>query len=308
MSYLYKYWAYGLFVESEIEFPELFPFEFETTDVAIRLGKTPETLIGDDVVHRVRVSISPNEYLLKLLNIANYYVANGNEIIIEPHPNVDKGSIRLFLLSNALAAILYQRGSIPYHASAIEHNGELALICGESGAGKSTSLSLLIQQGHRAFSDDVCVLHPSEANSKQINAYASYPMIKLWEDSFDLLQIEKQTTETKIRPELPKYARYFHDKFKTDSVEVRHIFVLEKGYQQSEVQMQHLSNVEAFFAVQKHIYRPMQMQAMKLHKANLNMLTNLLINAKVYKITRPVRGNFTKEVLMAIEQALQINE
>ena len=109
---MHQYWAYGLLVESEIEFPELLPFEFEKSDVTLCIGKTPETLTGEDVVHRVRVSISPNEYLLKFLNIANYYVANGNEIVIQPLPEGDEKSIRLFALSNAFAAILYQRNLI----------------------------------------------------------------------------------------------------------------------------------------------------------------------------------------------------
>ena len=35
------------------------------------------------------------------MNIANYYAANGNQIVIEPLQGSDEKSVRLFALSNA---------------------------------------------------------------------------------------------------------------------------------------------------------------------------------------------------------------
>ncbi|MCX6205012.1 MAG: serine kinase, partial [Bacteroidetes bacterium] len=63
---MHQYWAYGLLVESEIEFPELLPYQFEKAEVTVHIGKTPKSIEGDDVLHKVSVSMSPNQYLLHL--------------------------------------------------------------------------------------------------------------------------------------------------------------------------------------------------------------------------------------------------
>ena len=156
----YKYWAFDLQVESEIEFPELFPFTFEHADLKISLGVTPRQLQGDKVVQKVNVLMSPNEYIIDVIAVARYYAAHGNQILIEAAPDADEKSIRLFLLSNAMAAILHQRDMSPFHASAVHCEGGLALFCGRSGAGKSTLATSLQLKGYKIFSDDVCVLKP----------------------------------------------------------------------------------------------------------------------------------------------------
>src|SRR3954471_1894098 len=103
-----KYWGCGLHILSEIEFPEFLAADFEQPDITIKMGAVPESLTGENVVHKVKVSMSPTEYLQKVQNVATYYVANGTEIRIERKPDADEKSIRLFLLSNGMAAILHQ--------------------------------------------------------------------------------------------------------------------------------------------------------------------------------------------------------
>jgi len=66
---MYYYWGFGLKIASEIEFPELLPFEFvNPPDVHISICVTPATLNGKDVINLVRLSVSATEYLLKLGN------------------------------------------------------------------------------------------------------------------------------------------------------------------------------------------------------------------------------------------------
>lgn len=296
---MYHYWGYGLHIASEMEFPELLPFEFETPDVTIRIGKTPETLIGNNVVHRVGVSISPNEYLLKTLNIANYYAANGNEIIIEPLPDGDEKSVRLFALSNAFAAILYQCNLIPLHASGIVHNDAVILFCGASGAGKSTLVTALQQKGYKVFTDDVCVLQPQPDGS--ITAVSSYPMIKLWEDSFEKTGLIKISNDKKIRPELPKYAKFYHNAFDTTPKKIKQIFIIEKSNAVTDIVLQQLTALQAFAEIQKNVYRLLQLNAMQKRNAHFTTIGNLAKTISVYKSQRADHSNTLPELLPLIE-------
>lgn len=298
---MYHYWGFGLTIESEIEFPELLPFEFEEADITIRLGKTPEQLRGKDAVEKVRVSMSPTEYLLKVLDIANYYAADGSKIIVEPLTGADEKSVRLFMLSNAMAAILHQRDMIPLHASAVYYEDGIVLFCGRSGAGKSTTASALQKQGYKIFSDDVCVL---KQVGDQLMVLPSYPMIKLWEDSFAKVGMEMAGEEDKIRPHLPKYARWYHAAFGIEAMPVKQIFIIDPSNQAATVTMQKAGTLDAFHELQKNTYRPVQTSIMKKRDLHFRIISQLAGSAPVTKITRPQQGNSIEELTRSIQAIL----
>jgi hypothetical protein len=299
---MYQYWGFGLNIISEIEFPELLPCVFEIPDLSIRLGKTPETLTGTDVVQRVSVSMSPSEYLLKLFNIANYFAANGNEITVEFLLDADAKSVRLFLLSNAMAAILHQRNLIPLHASGILYKDGVVLFCGNSGAGKSTLITALQQKGYKVFTDDVCVLQKLPDGS--IVVVPSYPMIKLWLDSFEKTGLEMTLEENRIRPQLPKYTTFFHDTFDIIPRQVKQLFVLEYSNLISGVQLQLLNTLQAFTEIQKNTYRPVQMNAMQKRNMHFEMISALTKGLTVYKSQRQTHANTITELVALIESNL----
>lgn len=304
---MYQYWGFGLNIASEIEFPELFPSGFEQADVTIRLGVTPQQLAGDGVIKKVRVAISPDEYLLQSVNVANYYAAHGDTIIVEPLPGADEKSIRLFLLSNAIAAILHQRDMIPFHASAVHYQDGLLLFCGRSGAGKSTLATALQQKGYKVFSDDVCVLK-YDAGSNKVFAYTSYPMMKLWEDSFVKVGLDAAVEEDKIRPHLAKYARFYHDDFDINAYPVKQVFVLDPDGHVKAPAIEKLGSVKGFSKLQRNTYRYMQMNAMQKRGIHFDIISKLAAAVPVCLLSRPAHGNTIEEVIKLVESQLPAND
>lgn len=306
---MYKYWGFGLHISSEIEFTELLQQEFTgLPDLQIKLGTTPGKLTGDNVVQNVRVSISPKEYLLRIFHIANYYAADGNLIIVEPMHQADWKSIRLFLLGSVISAILHQRAMIPVHASAIERGEGIVLFSGPSGAGKSTIAAMLQKKGYSIFSDDICVLKRSDGVRGPIEAFTSYPMIKLWHDSFEKIGIEMAVEENKIRPNLPKFGLFYPDDFKTGAKIVKQVFILDKSSHTETPEIEKLGTFDAFRALEKNAYRRVQINSMKLRDVHFAMLSELVGLAPVYKITRPVSGNTLETVIRLILEVLPQNE
>lgn len=302
---MYKYWGYGLAILSEIEFPELVPFSFEVPDVTIRLGITPEQLEGDDVVKKVRVSINPSEYLLNIKDVAIYYAANDNEIIVQPYAGSDAGSIRLFLLGNAMAAILHQRNMVPMHASAVEYKDGIVMFCGRSGAGKSTMVSALQQQGYKVFSDDVCVLKFSNGSGTPIVAAPSYPVMELWEDSFEKVGLDAPKEEFKLRPELAKYASFFHDGFNTASKKVLKGFILNPDNLVEKIEIKKNGNIESFLQLQKTTYSHMQINAMKKRNLHFSVISKLAGSIPVYTVSRPTHINSVTRLTELIDTHLK---
>jgi serine kinase of HPr protein (carbohydrate metabolism regulator) len=246
------------------------------------------------------------EYLHTVPNIADYYVANGNEICIQPQPGADEKSIRLFLLSNAMAAILHQRGMIPLHASAVYHDGGIVLFCGRSGAGKSTTATALQQKGYTLFSDDVCVLQNNTNN--ELVALPSYPMVKLWEDSFTKIGLDAADEEDKIRPKMAKYARFYHADFNIAAQKIKRVFILETGNLNEAIEIKKQGPIAAFKSLQQNTYRHVQMNGMKKRDIHFTMISKLAGEVSVYKINRPAIGNTIQELITVVESNLAGND
>ncbi len=292
---MYQYWAYGLKITSEFEFPELLPQSFaEEPDLTITLGKTPEALSGEDIVQKSNCSIGPDRYLL-WLPVARYYVSAGNSILVEPAAGSDEKSVRLFLLSNAMAAVLHQRDDILLHASAVYVDDGVVLFCGHSGAGKSTIVASLEARGFPIFSDDVCVLKHDSTGA--IRVVPSYPMMKLWADSFEKLEVAAPAAERSIRPGMDKYSRFLHDRYQTQPMQVLKIFLLEPSDTASEeITIRPLSPVAAFVHLQQQTYRNGQMNAMGKRNRHFELVSSLTAQVPVWEVVRRKGGNTVAQV------------
>ena len=81
-------------------------------------------------------------------------------------------------------AVLAWRGLLPMHGSAVLLDNKAILICGASGAGKSTFTAALLAAGARFLSDDLTVLHPRAESAPAIFAgrrsLRLYPITANW--------------------------------------------------------------------------------------------------------------------------------
>ncbi len=282
---MFKYWGFGLKILSEIEFPELLPYDFEIEDIKIVVGivslptEMMQTSIG-------RMNIADDAFFLDRYPTAKYFSSNGQQLVIEPYSvDIEPQTIRLYALATAIISILAQRMLIPLHASAVLVNEDLTLIIGDSTAGKSTSIAGLMKRGYTIFSDDIVVLKPMD--KKNIGAFASYPMIKLWEDTVDKLQyslFEKKTF--RVRSDLEKFGFFYHDKFLTDAFPIKKIIVLTKQEIPTLVSAQ-IQNFDAFNVLRKYLYRPFLFTSRELQLLQFDLISKLVNNCSVYSVIRP---------------------
>jgi len=291
----FRYWAYGIKVGSQIPFPELFPIEDNgPMDLDIVLGDVPvieKTAAG---YHSADYDITPDAYRINIKDVAGYHVSEGRRIIISAESNADQDSIRLFCLSNAFAAVLHQRKTIPLHCSAILDKGELVLVFGASGAGKSTTLASLLQKGYKAFSDDVCV-PVIDAKSNEIRLFSSYPMMKFWKETLDLTGYSLKT-DRKIRPDMEKYGMYYHKDFLIASFKPKLIVVLEKDDKIEAPIIEPIGGIKLFQLLEANAYRGEYLGFSDLKKEHFMLFTQLANQARCFVLKRPASGNFVQEV------------
>ena len=176
MKFMYE--AYGMTASSEIELPELRAVSqiVGHPDISVVLGNTPRGGLAGGKQISPYIWVGENDFLLEVPRIARFRVIDGRKIIIDPYPNIDEDSVRVFLLGSALGALLFQRNLLVLHGNAVEI-GDKCLICvGNSGVGKSTLTAAFMQRGYRVLADDVVPVTDDGF------AIPGFPRIKLWQD------------------------------------------------------------------------------------------------------------------------------
>jgi hypothetical protein len=262
--------------------------EFDEPDVSIRMADIPGSLYTGKDPDKVYYRFDLDEFLLHFPATARYRVIKGREILVQPFAGSDPSAYRIYILTITMAAALMQQQKILLHASAILHNGGLMLFLGDSGAGKSSLVAELCRRGYRFFSDDVCVLDDHSPEDPEVRAFASYPMMKLWQTTVDALDDALYNTSHRIWPDTEKYGQFFHHEFMTKSYPVKKIFVLNPVHSGSEIRYSSdpVTGVEAFHWLTQHTYRKQFIHEISLQANHLKAIGRVVQQVSIGKLSR----------------------
>jgi HPr Serine kinase C-terminal domain len=100
--------------------------------------------------------------IVRVQGVGTFEVAGGTRIRYAPENGGGIEAAAPWLNSTVATLLLAQRGEFALHASVVEIGGAGIAVCGERGAGKSTTALRLTQRGYRLVTDDVSVLRPGD--------------------------------------------------------------------------------------------------------------------------------------------------
>lgn len=292
---MFRYKAFGFIVESDIEIPE-FIISQEDPNVFIRIGNVPKYL-DSPAFSGSHFQASPNQFLLKVDNIAYFYVENGNNILIEPAKDSEPRDIRLFLLGSAFGALIHQRGMLPMHGSSLNINGKAYIFSGVSGAGKSTIAAGFVKRGYKLLSDDISVV---SIQNKIPVVYAGYPSVKLWVDSVEKLGLNPDSY-SRIRAKFEKRHVALTSNFYADQLELGGVYVLRTSNNES-IRIEMLKGIEKFNLLKNNTYRLYFVKGIGNSEAHFTHLTTIAQYCQVKTITRTNQTFSLNELLDKIEQ------
>ena len=289
----YKYSVFGINIDSELECPEL-AISKNTAEVFFRFGNVPETL-GINSNKGVCFEAIPDELILRVKNIARYFIKGGREIIIEPEMKVNNSSIRLFLLGSAMGALLHQRGILPIHGNCILYKNEGILFAGISGAGKSTLAAMMVSKGFEPVTDDITAIG-FENNEPVI--LPGVPHLKLWQDSIHKMNLKTEGLK-KVRDEIEKYYIPVTSKFVKTNIPLKKIYIININNQEG-IALKTVSGIEKFTVLKNHTYRYNYVKGMNLQKHHFELVSKLASKVEIKRLLRGRKGFDANELAEAV--------
>jgi len=296
----FTYRAYSLNISSDIECPELLPAD-DTPDVHVRYGSVPEQL-ERAAAHGVLYEVSRQQFLLKLEGIARFLVADGHEVVIERAPEATDDDIRVFLLGSIFAALLYQRGFLPLHASAIETRHGAVAFAGLVGLGKSTLAAAFHQRGYRILADDVCAISLNGHGAPLVTP--AYPQLNLWADAIAKVGA---TTENlrRTRAHTEKYRLSISRQFAVSSVPLYAVYELGTT-NMTELRLAKVKGLDKLAFIKDNTFRLRYLQGMNQREHYMQIASATARHARAARIVRPEGAFLLDELADLVEHDLRV--
>ena len=144
-----------------------------------------------------------------------------------------------------MALLLYQRGLLILHASAVNINGCATAFMGYPGSGKSSLAAALFTRGHNVITDDVTAL---DMDNKTVKVFPGFPQLKLSLEVAELLGHD--TKDLIVLSELDEKRGYrFVNKFINVPMPLSRIYVLAE---EADPGIESLSPQEAVIEFIRH--------------------------------------------------------
>lgn len=251
MEYFYR--IYGLRVQSQIPFSPAQPDVPGEAEVRIIFGRVPDFLRE---AGRKGYGTWTNGFTSAWFRVRDgtqVYVEGGNQITVELSKEPRMLLVTSLLLGAGMALICLQRGEPFFHCSALDAGGQAILLCGESGAGKSTVAMELLQRKLGFLADDTMRVHPGVGG---MLAEPSYPQQKICRDM--ALKCGKPLEELiYIDEERDKYAWRRQDCYRKEAVVLGKIFWLRKDpvdRRKDAVRIRRITGKEALEILSAQLY------------------------------------------------------
>ena len=293
------YRLYGLTVESPFALPEAMragPIgQLVGTDVTIREGPVP-TALADPEKRYDYWEARKGDFLLHVPGIARFRMCDGKSITFQRLGLASDDAVRAFLLGSCLGAILHQRGTAALHAAGLVRGGRVFLICGRSGAGKSTTTAHLLSKGGGAMlCDDLAAIDVGAG-------FSVHPgLLHTRLDAAALGSIGRPTPGAPGAKD--KWAISTADCFVDRPQRIGGVLAIERIAGDGEIALRRLRPAAALHALRKQSYRRSFTTRDRAQEI-LDVWAGLSDQVPVWQVTRPMGRDTMTQLAEAAERAI----
>lgn len=315
---LYAFRTFGLDLHSTIDCPELMrvtlPFdtslyENESDERRVRIVEQRLSDVQfEEIAENEWFVIRDGILYFQIEGVGRFKVANGDLVVFARDPSVaapgvTDADVRVFLLGSCLGAIMQQRGLTLLHASTAVIDGNAVSFVGHSGAGKSTSLSTLMSDGHAMLSDDVTAI---DFDHHGAHARPAYPQLKLNADSVELVGFDPASLPY-INRFRSKHALSCPESIALQAMPLRAVFSLEPSPDALAVSIEPVHGAERFALLHRNTYRQAFHAGFGLKEKVARQVSELASQCDVYRIQRPMSGvHGARKLIDCVYQLLEV--
>lgn len=267
----------------------------EHADVSIHMGNVPEYL--SDAVYRDKyISFLPGTVLLKIPDVGRYMIKGGNEIIIQAEPDASELQIMTFAFGSSIGSLLYQRGILALHGSALLTPRGAVIFSGKSGAGKSTLAAALSYRGFDFVSDDICAIRLE--NNKPL-LYPGLSNAKLCADSYKHVT-GNEPSGIPISAAKCKYRAGFEPADQPCRLQAI-CFILPSD---RPLHIERITGAERFGVVAGQVYRPLLYRLITEANEQFRQISSIAAQTEIYAIHRPDSFDCLQDLLDSVENRI----
>ncbi len=143
--------------------------------IRIEEGPVPRDLAAGSA-RGILWQAAPGRFLLRVPGTAAYLAEDGERITVAAEPAARAEAISRLLRMTPLAAVLYQRGTLAFHAAAAANAEGAVLLAGDSCAGKSAVLLCLLRRGWKMLADELSAI---DFERGQVRVAPAFPEIRI---------------------------------------------------------------------------------------------------------------------------------
>ncbi len=239
-----------------------------------------------------------DQALIRIGGTLSILVSAGRQITIETGDATTQGEIMTFLLGPALGLICHQRKALPLHGASIKIGNVAVILAGQSGAGKSTTATALINRGHQLLCDDITVVDPLKTEVKP-----SFPTIKLWQDAANALAVQTDNL-SKVRAGLQKFHYPVDSSFSNHPTQLQTIIILAPRSHIASAELIPLEKISALAQLRQHIYRHRLSRLLGAEQIYFQQLGQLISKIQVMVLHRPDDLSHLESVIELIEHVV----
>lgn len=226
---MFSYYAYGLWIQSEIEIPEFMTHpDAAKLDVKVtveRGAKLSDYLSAEALEYPWAMNLTRAKAIVYIKDLGIFSIKDGKTIIFIPAPQASEQAARFYIVGTVMAILLYQQGFLVLHGSVIDIDGEAVIFLGNSGDGKSTTAAALHAAGYKLVNDDVA---PITLGDHPAFLHPGFPQIKMSSETAHALGYDFESLPI-IHPKSAKRGYRPQHNFSRSPLNIKRIYVLDYG-------------------------------------------------------------------------------
>lgn len=245
----YKYRAFGLVIDSDIELSELEAVTGQATpDVTIVLAEWLGTL-PDPGQPPIFDYCSPRGIEMIWPGVAAFLIADNSRIEVMPYPDIPRHFLAFPILGPVFGWLLECRGLLVLHASGVVVDGACIAFLGDKLAGKSTTAAAFLRRGARLITDDLLAIELPDSGDAIVRP--AFAQLKLADDAATEIAVPGSQPLPLVFDGFPKRQHRLTE-MEQRATRLGRLFILERGAQLPGIKP--MSPAQAMVALMRFSY------------------------------------------------------